>query len=76
MTSHLRKIVELAIIDVNRSQSQSLVITRYTLLLPIFKLIWGVLGLWKTHEGLLGPQTNIFYFECVVLVVIYLFHAS
>ena len=56
-----------------------MVIPRYSLLLPILTLIlliWGLFGLLKTHEGPVETHTNIFYFVYLVLVVIYLFHAS
>jgi hypothetical protein len=52
------------------------VITRYNLLLPILRLIWGLFGPFRPMRGPSGPQTNIFDFVRVVLVVIYLFQAS
>ena len=54
------------------------IITRYSLKLPILRpilLILGLFGLLKANEGHLGTPNQYFYFECVVLVVIYLFLA-
>jgi hypothetical protein len=44
------------------------------ILMPIL-LVFGLFGLLKAHDCPWGPQTNILYFLCIVLVVIYLFHA-
>jgi hypothetical protein len=37
------------------------VITRYTLPLPILRQIWGLFGLFKTHEGTLGTPNQYFW---------------
>ena len=50
--------------------------TRYTLFLPILRLILGIFGLFQIHEEPWGPTTNIFYIIYIVPVVIYLFHAN
>ena len=36
----------------------------------------GFLAFWRPMRGAWVPQTNIFYFVCLILVVIYLYHAS
>jgi uncharacterized membrane protein len=44
-------------------------------ILMLILLVLGLFGLLKAHDCPWGPQTNILYFICIVLVVIYLFHA-
>ena len=57
-----------------------MVITRYTLPLPILRQILGLFCPFPRPKRApgdpWGPQTNILYFVCVVPVIIYLFHAS